>query len=150
MLKSYKDLKVWQKSFELCKKIYRVSRGFPADERFGLVAQVRRAAVSVPSNIAEGHSRDTTRDYVRFLWLARGSLGEIETQLMLARDLQFVRPEEVDSVLSSLDEVGRMLRGLIRSLSEEATPRSRRPAGAIPDPRSSPLDPRSSIPAANR
>lgn len=140
MLRSYKELKVWQKSFELCKHLYDLSRIFPPDERFGLVAQVRRAAVSIPSNIAEGYSRDTTRDYLRFLWMARGSLAEIETQLMLARDLGFAEREQSERAIAELNEVGRMLRGLIRSLGESP---SVAVVPAAASARSSILDPQS-------
>lgn len=140
MLRSYRELKVWRKSFALCKLVYRLSQRFPADERFGLVAQLRRAAVSIPSNIAEGHSRDTTRDYLRFLWMAKGSLAEVETQLMLAKELRLAEEHEIDEALNMADEVGRMLRGLIKSLDAGA-PRSapRRSQGSA-----TPLNPRSS------
>lgn len=144
MLRSYKELKVWQRSFDLCKRVYRLSRSFPADERFGLVAQVRRATVSIPSNIAEGHSRDTTRDYLRFLWMAKGSLAEVETQLMLARELGFGNTDETEAVLVELDEIGRMLKGLIRSLGGEAARRTygrgTSAQSSIPNPQSSPTE----------
>ena len=135
-VKSYRELKVWQRSYELCKQVYRISRGFPSEERFGLASQMRRAAVSVPSNIAEGHDRNTTREYLRFLWTARGSIAELETQLMLSRDLEIASTVDVNTALRELDEIGRMLRGLIRSLStEQVVPRNDL------DPRSSILDP---------
>ncbi|MFH1746583.1 MAG: four helix bundle protein [Planctomycetota bacterium] len=144
MLRSYKELKVWQRSFDLCKRVYGLSRSFPADERFGLVVQVRRAAVSIPSNIAEGHSRDTTRDYVRFLWMAKGSLAEVETQLMLARELGFGNTDETEAGLEELDEIGRMLKGLIRSLGGEAARRAdgrgTSAQSSIPNPQSSPTE----------
>lgn len=119
MLRTYKDLLVWQKSFRLCVRVYEVSRLFPREERFGLTAQLRRAAVSVPSNIAEGYSRGTRPDYVRFLWVAYGSLGELETQLLLAEELRFGDSEELGPMLMALAEVERMLKALIRSLAEE-------------------------------
>lgn len=118
MLKSFKDLVVWQRSFQLCKRVYQITRAFPADERFGLTAQLRRATVSIPSNIAEGYGRGTTRDYVRFLWTANGSVAEVETQLLLAKELEFLRPEDATNTLSSLAEVERMLAALIKSLEE--------------------------------
>lgn len=116
MLKTYKELQVWQKAFELCKRIYQASAQFPPDERFGLIAQVRRAAVSVPSNIAEGYGRGTRRDYVRFLWIANGSLSEIETQLLLAKAMGYEPRAEFDEVVEQVAEVERMLKALIRSL----------------------------------
>lgn len=121
MLRTFKDLKVWQKSYELCRRVYAVTSGFPQEERFGLVAQLRRASVAVPSNIAEGYSRDTTKDYLRFLWMALGSLAEIETQLMLSLDLSLCRGEEVTQAIEDVHEDQRMLKALVKSLkSREA------------------------------
>jgi four helix bundle protein len=116
VLRSYKDLKVWQKSFRLCLTVYHVTKGFPRDERFGLRVQVRRAAVSIPSNVAEGYARETTRDYIRHLWIARGSLAETETQLMLCRELGLAERGALDGLLVDVAEVERMLAALIRSL----------------------------------
>ena len=144
MLRSYRELRVWQKSFALCKEVYRLSRMFPADERFGLVAQVRRAAVSIPSNIAEGHSRDTTRDYLRYLWVAKGSLAEVETQLLLAKELKFTKEQEIDELLNTANEVGRMLSGLIKSLDisnkRQPVPTACETSSSL-NPKSSILDP---------
>lgn len=116
MLKSFKDLIAWQKAYELCKQSYAVTRDFPPDERFGLLAQIRRSAVSVPSNIAEGYGRGTTKDYVRFLWTANGSLCELETQLMLARDPRLGNAKSIGACLDTLREVERILSALIRAL----------------------------------
>jgi four helix bundle protein len=88
-LRSYKDLKVWQKAYALCLNAYRVSHAFPADERYGLTSQLRRAAVSIPSSIAEGYGRKTKPDYIRCLHIAYGSLCELETQTLLSRDLGY-------------------------------------------------------------
>jgi four helix bundle protein len=123
MLRTYKDLKVWRKSFKLCLNVYRVTASFPGDERFGLTAQIRRAAVSVPSNIAEGYARETTRDYIRHLWIARGSLAEVETQLMLSRELDAADRPNLESLLTDVAEVERMLSALIRSLKERGSDR---------------------------
>jgi len=123
MLRTYKDLKVWRKSFNLCISVYRVTASFPPAERFGLTAQVRRATVSVPSNIAEGYARETTRDYIRHLWIARGSLAEVETQLMLSRELRMVDLPKLEALLTDVAEVERMLSALIRSLKEKGSDR---------------------------
>ena len=123
MLRTYKDLKVWRKSFNLCISVYRVTASFPPAERFGLTAQVRRATVSVPSNIAEGYTRETTRDYIRHLWIARGSLAEVETQLMLSRELRMVDLPKLEALLTDVAEVERMLSALIRSLKEKGSDR---------------------------
>ena len=90
MLKNYKELKVWQKSYDLCLDVYRITTRFPNEERYGLTSQLRRAAVSVPSNIAEGYGRKTTNDYIRMLYISYGSLCELETQILLAGDLDFL------------------------------------------------------------
>jgi four helix bundle protein len=123
MLRTYRDLKVWQKTFDLCLTLCRVTASFPAEERFGLTAQIRRAAVSVPSNIAEGYARETTRDYIRHLWIARGSLAEAETQLMLSRELDVADRSGVEALLADVAEVERMLSALIRSLKERGSDR---------------------------
>ena len=126
MLRTYKDLKVWRKAFGLFTRVYRVTKAFPAEERFGLITQARRCAVSIPSNIAEGYARETTRDYLRFLWIARGSLAELETQLMLSRELAMAPGDQLSELLADLAEVERMLSALIRSLqrkSQSASPR---------------------------
>lgn len=119
MLRTFKDLKVWQKSYSLCMKVYTLARQLPRDERFQLSSQLRRAAVSVPSNVAEGYNRKTTNDYVRFLWMASGSLGELETQLLLTKDLGLCHENVVAPVIDATAEVERMLKALIRSLEEK-------------------------------
>jgi len=86
-LKNYKELKVWQKSYKLCLEIYRITAKFPKEERYGLTSQIRRSVVSIPSNIAEGYGRKTTRDYIRMLYISYGSICELETQILLAGDL---------------------------------------------------------------
>lgn len=116
MLRTFKDLKVWQKSYALCLQVYGLSRHLPPDERFELSSQLRRAVVSIPSNIAEGYSRKTTNGYLRFLWIASGSLAELETQLLLSKGLRLCPEGEVDGVLNAAGEVERMLKAPIRSL----------------------------------
>ena len=119
MLKNYKDLKVWQKSYRLCLYIYRITKKFPKEERYGLTSQIRRAAVSIPSNIAEGYGRKTTADYLRFLYIAYGSICELETQLLLSSDLNYVNKENLKALRDDTEEVERMLKALIKSLENK-------------------------------
>jgi four helix bundle protein len=116
MLRDYRDLLVWQKSYQICLQVYRATRKFPADERYGLTSQMRRAAVSVPSNIAEGYSRSTTGDYLRSLRFAYASNRELETQAMLARDLDYLKLDEYGKLSEDVREVERMMKSLIKSL----------------------------------
>ncbi len=115
-INSYRDLKVWQTAMELVVQVYRLSQSFPQQERFGLTSQVQRAAVSIPSNIAEGHARDSTRDFLHHLSFALGSLAEVETQLELANRLGYLEFSSESQIMKSLDELGKMLRGLQKSL----------------------------------
>jgi four helix bundle protein len=115
---SYKDLIAWQKAMEMVAMIYDATSEFPSDERFGLVSQLRRAAVSVPSNIAEGKARYSNRDFVRFLRQARGSLAEIETQVLIAQQRRYLPDAQVTTLTKRLDELGRILSGLINSLGK--------------------------------
>jgi four helix bundle protein len=121
-IRSHRDLIAWQKAVELCVAIYSMTKLFPADERFGLVSQLRRAGVSVASNIAEGYGRGSRQDYVRFLRAARGSLYEIDTQLLLASRLEFMTPSSFQQIESQANECSRILLGLIRSLADDKSP----------------------------
>ena len=112
-IKSYKDLIVWQKGYELVKKIYKISSKLPPAEVFALQSQMRRSAVSIVSNIAEGSSRKTRKDYCHFLHIAYGSISELETQLFLCRDLYII---EIGECLSLLTEISKMLRVIINKL----------------------------------
>ena len=114
--KRYQDLIVWQKAMELSKAIYNVTKSFPDDERFGLTSQLRRASVSVPSNIAEGQGRLTPGEFKQFLGHARGSVFEVETQIQLAAELDYITQPQVEELLERTSEVSRLLNGLIRSL----------------------------------
>ena len=111
-MQRFTDLKVWQRSYALVLAIYRATASFPSDERFGITSQLRRAAVSVPTNIAEGSKRQGRLDYARFLNIAEGSLGETLYLLMLARDLGYLPQDVATSLLSEADEVARMLHAL--------------------------------------
>jgi four helix bundle protein len=117
---SYKDLIAWQKGMSLVAAIYDATEKFPSHEQFGLVSQLRRAAVSVPSNIAEGKAHYSNRDFVRFLRHARGSLAEIETQVLIAEQRKYLPTGTGEKLSLQLDELGRILSGLIRSLREHA------------------------------
>ena len=119
MLKSFKDLKVWQKAYQLCLEIYKVTGNFPADEKFGLTSQMRRAAISIPSNIAEGYGRKTIPDYVRCLYIAYGSTCELETQTLLSGDLEYLNENKKVSLIEKINEVERMLMALIKSLENK-------------------------------
>jgi len=123
MLKNYKELKVWQKAYQLCLEIYKITRGFPSDEKYGLTSQMRRAAVSVPSNIAEGYGRKTTPEYIRSLHFAYGSNCELETQISLSGDLGYMKTQEKERLQGNIGEVERMLKALIKPLeSKRLTP----------------------------
>jgi four helix bundle protein len=117
-IKTFKDLKVWQKSYGLAVDIYKATMGFPKEERFGITSQMRRAAVSIPSNIAEGYARRYLRQYIQFLCVAYGSGAELETQLMLAKDLGYLKEEEFKVLIEKYYEVERMLMALIKSLEK--------------------------------
>jgi four helix bundle protein len=105
-VKSYRDLMVWMAAMQLAEDIYQVTEAFPAREQFGLTSQLRRAAVSVPSNIAEGHARDSAREFLRFLSVAQGSLAEMETQLELSGRLGLVTAEDRQSLFADASELG--------------------------------------------
>jgi four helix bundle protein len=115
---SYRDLVVWRRSMDLAEQTYQLVSQFPADERYGLSSQLRRAAISIPSNIAEGAGSGTDGRYVYHLRMARGSEHELQTQLELALRLKYAGQEEVAELLDSASQVGRMLNGLIRSIEE--------------------------------
>lgn len=113
---NYRDLVVWQKGMALVSAVYKLTRTFPDSERFGLASQIQRAAVSIPSNIAEGQGRLATKEFRQFLGIARGSLKELETQLLISIDLAYASAEDVDTCLGLTDEIGRMLNALIKAL----------------------------------
>jgi len=115
----YSDLKVWQEALALAESICAKSQAFPADERFGLTSQSRRAAVSVSSCIAEGNARNSTRDYLRFLYMASGSLAEVETQLILANRLGYLAEAEMNVLLPQLRGVQKPLQALKRALTKK-------------------------------
>jgi four helix bundle protein len=116
-MRGHKELIVWQKAMEMVTEIYRLTQNFPKEELYGLVSQMRRAAVSIPSNIAEGHGRQSKGEFRQFLGIARGSYAELETQIEIAKNLGFLaNPNPIDEQLA---EVGRLLNGLLRSLATD-------------------------------
>ena len=115
-INSYRDLKVWQLSINLTEQVYQLTQNFPKQEVYGLASQIQRAAVSIPSNIAEGHSRDSTKEFLHFISISLGSLAELETQLILAGRLLYLEKKDLEIILSKTDEIQRMLRGLQKSL----------------------------------
>jgi len=119
MLKNYRELMVWQKSYQLCLEIYRITSRFPKDEKFGLTSQIRRAVVSIPSNIAEGYGCRTTADYIKSLYIAYGSNCELETQIMLSADLVYIDSAKLKEISDRIHEVERMLKALIKSLKNK-------------------------------
>jgi len=114
MAQHYRDLVAWQKAMNLVEHIYEVTKQFPDDERFGLISQMRRCAVSVPSNIAEGQARNTQGEFLQFLGIARGSIAELNTQVLIAERLGYLK--HATTTTSLTEEVGRILSGLIKSL----------------------------------
>ncbi len=121
--KHYKELLIWQKGMSLAKDVYGLTARFPGDERFGLVSQMRRAAVSVPSNIAEGQARHGTREFLQFLSHASGSLAELETQLLLSVDMKYCSENDVESVAGLISELQKMIAALRRTLDSSLATR---------------------------
>jgi four helix bundle protein len=120
MSSSFKELRVWQEAMKFAVSVYRTTGNFPKHELYGLTQQLRRAAVSIPSNIAEGKGHRSDREFIKFLLHARGSLLEVQTQLIIAQELQYILPEEGNRLLASSDGIGRCLNSLINSMSETA------------------------------
>jgi four helix bundle protein len=127
MVRTFRDLVVWQKAMELVTEIYRMTQKLPKEEMFGLISQLRRAAVSVPSNIAEGQGRLTEKEFRQFLGNARGSLSEVETQIIIAKNLGYLDESDFKSLSTMIAEVGRVLNGLISSVISEK--RTKKPSG---------------------
>ena len=116
-LSSYRELIVWQKSIDLAVKIYAATQSFPATEKFGIISQMRRAATSIPANIAEGQARRSTGEFLQSLGIARGSLAELETFTILSEKLGYLAPPSYESLLSDCAEINKMLHALMKSLS---------------------------------
>lgn len=123
---NFKDLEIWQRGLSLATRVYAATKEFPKEELYGLTSQMRRAAVSVSSNIAEGFNRKHNRDYARFLYITLGSLGELETQLCIARNLEYIAAAAADGLIAEIDEIQRMTRTLIKRLDEKESGKNRR------------------------
>ena len=115
-IQSYRDLQVWQKAMTVAEACYALTKGFPKEEVYGITSQIRRASVSVAANIAEGHGRELTGSFIQFLRNSQGSLKELETHLLLCERVGLVQQQDTVTILGLCDEIGRMLRSLIRSL----------------------------------
>ncbi len=118
MVKSHRDLLVWQEGMALVKFVYQCTSDFPKEEVFGLTSQMRRAAVSIPSNVAEGAARNGKREFIQFLGIARGSLSELETQVIISRDLGFLAPP-ASELTEKIDRLFKLINGLIHSLQRD-------------------------------
>jgi len=116
MLKSYKELVVWQKAYQLTLDIYKLSEKFPRHEQYGLTSQIRRCAVSIVSNIAEGYQRQHIGEYIQFLSIAFGSCAELETQLMLSKDFEYLAIERFGKLSTSINEISKMVYAMIKKL----------------------------------
>jgi four helix bundle protein len=118
MGKPHQKLDVWKRSLDFVTKLYKLTAQFPDEEKFGLVSQMRRAAVSIPSNISEGAARNSRKEFINFLHIAQGSIAELETQLLIGRNLEYVDKEQIEPSLRELDEMSMMIIGLQRSLKD--------------------------------
>lgn len=116
---NFKELLVWQKAVELVTDIYSITEHFPNKESFGLTSQIRRSSISIPSNIAEGNSRRSSLDYIQFLKIARGSLAELETQIIISQKLKYLDEETYEKLSFVITEIGKMLNSLIRSINQK-------------------------------
>ena len=119
-MKSYQDLDVWQVGITLAEKCYRITRGFPSSETYGLTSQIRRASVSIPANIAEGYGRETTPAFIQFLRVSQGSARELETHVLIAQRVEFLNGEDAAKLLGDCERISKMLRNLIRSLQAKS------------------------------
>ena len=118
-IKSYRDLLIWQRGMDVVEACYRITKRLPDEERYGLISQIRRSAVSIPANIAEGHGREVAGSFIQHLRIAQGSLKELETLLVLVQRLELSEQVAVSPILDSCDELGRMLRSMIRTVQEK-------------------------------
>jgi four helix bundle protein len=120
-VKSYRELIIWQKSMDLVTMIYKFTASYPREEMFGLTSQLRRAAVSIPANISEGQARNTSGEFRQFLWIAYGSLAELETLTILSNNLNYLTTENAEILLKNCSEIGKMINGLLKTLTKLTT-----------------------------
>jgi four helix bundle protein len=116
-IKSFRDLNIWHKGIDLVKNVYKETQNFPREEIYGLTNQLRRAAISIPSNIAEGHIRQHRTEFRQFLSVALGSLAELETQIVISKELNYVSDETLNNFIEQVHSLGKMIRGLIKKLT---------------------------------
>jgi four helix bundle protein len=124
--RSYQDLRVWKAAVSLVKEIYQVTQKFPQSEMYGLTSQIRRAAVSIPSNIAEGQGRSSAKEFKQFLFIALGSMAELETQLIIAKEINYLSDADLSLLLALVDDLRKMAKGLTSSLSPITENRKRK------------------------
>jgi len=125
MIQSYKDMIVYKKAYQLCLEVYAKTKKFPKDEKYGIVSQIRRCSVSIPSNIAEGYRRSGRKEYTQFLKIAFGSCAELETQLSISRDLGYIVEIEFNCLYGLQEEVSKLLNGTIRSVEQTGNERAK-------------------------
>ncbi len=116
-MRNFRELSIWQRSFDLVKGVYQFTEDLPASEKFGLTSQIRRSAVSVPSNIAEGCGRNTNKELIRFLDISLGSAFELETQLLLCQSLELAESQKVDELINELHQIQKMINGFMKTLA---------------------------------
>ncbi len=116
-IKSFKDLKIWQRSIRLVEQIYNMSKTFPREEIYGLQSQIRRSAVSIPSNIAEGFARLHNKEYRNFLYIALGSCAELTTQIIIAARLNYIEQSKADTIINEIEEISKMTMNLVKKLN---------------------------------
>jgi four helix bundle protein len=121
-IKSFEDLMIWQRSHLIVVKLYQITNEFPREELYGITNQIRRAAVSVPNNIAEGFGRYSTKEYIQYLIQARGSLHEVRYLVMLSKNLDYISAENETYLINEINEIGKMLNGMIHSLRKRLSP----------------------------
>lgn len=117
-IKSFRDLIIWQRGINVVKEVYKETRNFPKDELYGLTNQIRRSAISIPSNISEGHIRQHRAEFRQFLSIALGSLAELETQILIARELNYIPNENSENLIDQMGSLGKMIRGLMKKLAK--------------------------------
>ena len=118
-MKSYKELEVWQKSIDLVTEIYSITKDFPNEEKYGIISQIRRSAISVPANIAEGWGRNSTKEYIQFLYIARSSLLELETHFIISNNIKYINKIILNKIQKKIESIAMMLNRLISSLKNK-------------------------------